>query len=65
MAACREGDTLGVTKLDRLARSLPEARAIADELTTRQVRRSLERRVGSSPCAAPFGRGFYCGCHVR
>jgi DNA invertase Pin-like site-specific DNA recombinase len=31
MAACREGDTLVVTKLDRLARSLPDARAIADE----------------------------------
>jgi DNA invertase Pin-like site-specific DNA recombinase len=37
MAACREGDTLVVTKLDRLARSLPDARAIADELTVRQV----------------------------
>jgi len=36
-AACRAGDTLVVTKLDRLARSLPDARAIADELTVRQV----------------------------
>ena len=35
LAACREGDTLVVTKLDRLARSLPDARAIADELTAR------------------------------
>ena len=33
LAACRAGDTLVVTKLDRLARSLPDARAIADELT--------------------------------
>ena len=41
LAACREGDTLVVTKLDRLARSLPDARAIADELTTRQVRLNL------------------------
>ena len=41
MAACRDGDTLVVTKLDRLARSLPDARAIADELTTRRVRLSL------------------------
>src|SRR6185437_14200060 len=41
MAACREGDTLVVTKLDRLARSLPDARAIAAELTARQVRLSL------------------------
>jgi hypothetical protein len=31
LAACREGDTLVVTKLDRLARSLPDARAIAEE----------------------------------
>jgi len=30
-----------VTKLDRLARSLPDARAIADELTTRQISLSL------------------------
>ena len=29
-----------VTKLDRVARSLPDARAIADELTRRQVRLS-------------------------
>ncbi len=37
LAACREGDTLVVTKLDRLARSLPDARVIVDELTARQV----------------------------
>ena len=37
LAACRAGDTLVVTKLDRLARSLPDARAIADELTAREV----------------------------
>jgi DNA invertase Pin-like site-specific DNA recombinase len=30
-----------VTKLDRLARSLPDARAIADELAVRQVRLNL------------------------
>ena len=41
LAACRDGDTLVVTKLDRLARSLPDARAIADELTARQVRLSV------------------------
>ena len=41
LASCRSGDTLVVTKLDRLARSLPDARAIADELTTRQVRLNL------------------------
>lgn len=41
LAACRTGDTLVVTKLDRLARSLPDARAIADELTTSQVKLNL------------------------
>src|SRR5690348_16270767 len=33
LAACRAGDTLVVTKLDRLARSLPGARDIVEELT--------------------------------
>ena len=41
LAACRAGDTLVVTKLDRLTRSLPDARAIADELTSRQISLSL------------------------
>jgi DNA invertase Pin-like site-specific DNA recombinase len=41
LAACRAGDELVVTKLDRLARSLPDARAIADELTRRQVKLNL------------------------
>lgn len=41
LAACREGDTLAVTKLDRLARSLPDARDIADELTRKGVSLSL------------------------
>lgn len=41
LTACRAGDTPVVTKLDRLARSLPEARAIAEELATRQVRVSV------------------------
>jgi DNA invertase Pin-like site-specific DNA recombinase len=41
LAACRAGDTLVVTKLDRLARSLPDARDIVDELTTRQVKLNI------------------------
>lgn len=41
LAACRPGDTLVVTKLDRLARSLPDARAIADELTAGDVKLNL------------------------
>ena len=32
LAAVRKGDTLVVPKLDRLARSLPDARTIADQL---------------------------------
>jgi DNA invertase Pin-like site-specific DNA recombinase len=41
LAACRAGDELVVTKLDRLARSLPDARDIVDELTGRQVKLNL------------------------
>jgi DNA invertase Pin-like site-specific DNA recombinase len=41
LAACRAGDTLVVTKLDRLARSPPDARAIAEELTLLQVSLNL------------------------
>ena len=41
LAACRAGETLVVSKLDRLARSLPDARGIADELTARQVSLNL------------------------
>jgi DNA invertase Pin-like site-specific DNA recombinase len=45
LAACREGDTLVVTKLDRLARSLPDAREILDDLTRRAVKLSLGSSV--------------------
>lgn len=41
MAAVRTGDTLVVTKLDRLARSVPDARNIVDELTSRGVKLQL------------------------
>jgi DNA invertase Pin-like site-specific DNA recombinase len=41
LAACRAGDTLVVTKLDRLARSLPDARDIVDDLTRRHVKLNL------------------------
>lgn len=41
MAAVRGGDTLAVTKLDRLARSVPDARAIADELTAQKVKLNI------------------------
>lgn len=41
LAACRAGDTLVVAKLNRLARSLLDARNIADELTKREVKLSI------------------------
>jgi DNA invertase Pin-like site-specific DNA recombinase len=41
LAACRDGDTLVVTKLDRLARSLPDARDIVEDLTRRGVRLNI------------------------
>jgi Resolvase, N terminal domain len=41
MTAVRKGDALVVTKLDRLARPLPDARDIADELTRNGVSLSL------------------------
>jgi DNA invertase Pin-like site-specific DNA recombinase len=46
MAAVRDGaDSLVVTKLDRLARSLPDARNIVDELTARGVNLQLGASV--------------------
>jgi len=51
LAACRAGDTLVVTELDRLAWSLPDARDILDELTKRNVKLSL----GGST-TTPLGR---------
>jgi DNA invertase Pin-like site-specific DNA recombinase len=54
LAACRDGDTLVVTKLDRLARSLPDARDIADELTARQVKLNLGGSVHNP--TDPVGR---------
>lgn len=41
LAATRSGGTLVVPKLDRLARSVPDARAIGDTLLARGVRLSL------------------------
>lgn len=45
LAAVREGDTFTVTKLDRLARSVPDARAILDGLAKRKVRFALGASV--------------------
>ncbi|MGB0098207.1 MAG: recombinase family protein, partial [Solirubrobacteraceae bacterium] len=54
MAACRAGDTLVVTKLDRLARSLPDARDIVEELTSREVSLSIGGAVHDP--SDPVGR---------
>ncbi|MFB6985268.1 recombinase family protein [Streptomyces sp. NPDC056178] len=57
LAAVRAGDTLVVPKLDRLARSVPDARDIGDSLTARGVKLSL----GSSlyDPADPMGKMFF------
>ena len=57
LAAVRTGDTLVVTKLDRLARSVPDARAIADRLLERGVRLALGRSVYDP--ADPMGKMFF------
>lgn len=54
LVACRPGDTLVVTKLDRLARSLPDARDISAELVARDVALSLGGAVHDP--ADPVGR---------
>jgi len=57
LAAVREGDTFVVPKLDRLARSVPDARAIADELEQRGVKLSLGGSVHDP--ADPMGKMFF------
>jgi DNA invertase Pin-like site-specific DNA recombinase len=49
LAAVRAGDTLVVTKLDRLARSLPDARDIIEDLTKREVKLSIGGSIGTAP----------------
>jgi len=53
----REGDTLAVPKLDRLARSVPDARAIGDSLTERGVKLQLGASVHDP--ADPMGKLFF------
>ena len=57
LAAVREGDTLVVPKLDRLARSVPDARAIADRLRERGVKLALGRALYDP--ADPMGKMFF------
>ena len=57
LAAVREGDTLVVPKLDRLARSVPDARAIADQLQEQGVRLAQGRALYDP--GDPMGKMFF------
>jgi DNA invertase Pin-like site-specific DNA recombinase len=57
LAAVRQGDTLVVPKLDRLARSVPDARQIADALVERGVQLALGASVDDA--ADPMGKMFF------
>ncbi|MBS9536225.1 recombinase family protein [Mycobacterium sp. M1] len=57
LAAVRTGDTLVVSKLDRLARSVPDARAISDDLATRGIKLSLGGQVYDPD--DPMGKMFF------
>src|SRR5215813_7786067 len=57
LAAVRAGDTLVVPKLDRLARSVPDARDIGDSLVARGVRLSLGGSIYDP--SDPMGKMFF------
>lgn len=57
LAAVRSGDTLVVPKLDRLARSVPDARAIGDELAKQGVKLQLGASVHDP--SDPMGKLFF------
>jgi DNA invertase Pin-like site-specific DNA recombinase len=57
LAAVRAGDTLIVAKLDRLARSVPDARAIGDNLASRGIKLSLGGQVYDP--TDPMGKMFF------
>ena len=57
LAAVRKGDALVVAKLDRLARSVPDARAIADRLQERGVKLALGRALYDP--GDPMGKMFF------
>ena len=56
-ASVRQGDTLIVPKLDRLARSVPDARTIADQLGERGVKLALGRALYDP--GDPMGKMFF------
>lgn len=57
LAAVRGGDTLVVPKLDRLARSVPDARAIGDSLAERGIALAVGRTVYDP--SDPMGKMFF------
>lgn len=57
LAAVRSGDTLVVPKLDRLARSVPDARLIGDDLSARGVNLQIGTSVHNP--SDPMGRLFF------
>lgn len=57
LAAVRGSDTLVVPKLDRLARSVPDARAIGDDLAGRGVKLQIEASVRDP--TDPLGKLFF------
>ena len=57
IAAVREGDTLVVPKLARLARSVPAARSIADQLEAKGVKLALGASVYDP--SDPMGKMFF------
>lgn len=57
LAAVRQGDTLVVPKLDRLARSVPDAKEIADTLQARGVKLALGTTLYDP--GDPMGKMFF------
>ena len=57
LAALRKGDILVVTKLDRLARSVPDVRVISDQLEAKGVRLALGTAIYDP--SDPMGKMFF------
>ncbi len=57
LAAMRQGNTLVVPKLDRLARSVPDARAITDQIQERGVKLALGHTLYDP--GDPMGKMFF------
>lgn len=57
LAAVRAGDTFVVSRLDRLARSVPDARSIGDSLADRGVRLQIAQSVHDP--TDPMGKMFF------